>query len=255
MSPRLLLPMLGLVFVAMLGYSWVGQTSKRDVMPATGPAQETVRAASATPTRGTSMVRFVNAMPGSPALDIMRDSTMLFGNVKFGAVSPYKEIRDSLARFALRTPGAAIDVAVNSETMRRGAAYTVVAMSDREGGMRLHVVRDSLLPESGKARVRVIHAAPGLEDIDVAIAGATKPLFADINYGEVASVADVRPMTAGFIVHQAGARQPLLSMKSQVLTAGVSYTFILTARPTKALALISFFDKGADLPVPVASAR
>lgn len=255
MSPRLLLPLLGLVFVAMLGYTCASDPMKHDVIPPavvghSGPGTEPH-----TPTRGTSMVRFVNAMPGSPALDILRDSGLLFGNVKFGAVSPYKAISDNLSRFSLRTPGAAADVAVSSETMRSGAKYTIVAMSDQEGGIRLRVVRDSLMPETGKARVRVIHAAPGLNDIDVAIASAASTLFSDIDYGEEASVADVRPMTAGFTVQQEGVRQPLLSVKSQLLSAGVAYTFILTAKPTKALAVISFFDKGADLPVPLASRR
>ena len=211
---------------------------RRSISPSTAAARRA----------GVSMVRFVNAMPGSPALELLQDSTSLFANVVFGAVSPYKQVRDDSPLLTLRGTQPRAE-ATTREKLHGGSRYTVVALPDRIGGMSLRVIKDQLMPDSGKARVRLIHAAPQLDQIAVAMTGQRDPLLADVAFGAEAGFHDIVPVTAGFLVRSESLGKPLVRMPSIALNAGTAYTFILTARSNGELAVISFSDASDVFPV------
>lgn len=193
--------------------------------------------------RGTSMVRFVNAMPGASPLSVSSDSVAVFSSVKFGDVTPYQELRENIKTFSLGTPGAMTGMASNTETMRDGGRYTIFALSDRDGGASLKITRDELSPEPGKARIRVVHAAPGLDDVDVMMNGQTEPLFDDIDYGSEAGFKDVAPASTGFVIRHANRNQAVANIKSMTLKAGSAYTIVLVARKGGKVEAVSFADE------------
>ena len=247
MRRRLVLPAIGLLLFALLAYACNSRTSEAAVVSTVGDSRSISASTAAARRARVSMVRFVNAMPGSPALELLQDSTSLFANVVFGAVSPYKQVHDDSPILTLRgaQPRA---LATHREQLRDGNRYTIVALADRSGGMSLRVIRDQLLPDSGKARVRLIHAAPHVDRIAVAMTGHRDPLFADVEFGAEAGFRDILPSTAGFLVRGESQGKPLVRMPSMALTAGTAYTFILTARPNGELAMISFSDAADVFP-------
>ncbi len=248
MTRRIILPAIGLLLVILLAYACNSRTSEAAVISTVGDSRSISASTGAARRAGVSMVRFVNAMQGSPALELLEDSTSLFANVVFGAVSPYKQVRDDSPMLILRATKPRAE-ATRREQLRDGSRYTVVALSDRIGGMSLRVIRDQLAPDSGKARVRLIHAAPQLGHIAVAITGQRDPVFADVAFGSEAGFRDIAPVTAGFLVRRESRGEPLVRMPSMALKAGTAYTFILTARSNGALAMILFSDASDDFPV------
>ena len=195
--------------------------------------------------RGTSMVRFVNAVPTSGTLDIMTDSTSLFSAVEYGSVTAYREVRDNINAFSLKPNGRDPQLVGNTETMRDGGRYTVVALPDRDGGTTLRVMKDDLATDSGKARIRVVNAAPGNDDVDIVMIGRKDALFEDIDYGTEAGFKDVDPMETSFTVRREDSQRVMATVKRMRIKAGRAYTIVLAGGAGGALRAISFSDEFA----------
>lgn len=199
--------------------------------------------AAAADARGTSMVRFVNAMPGSSPLTISSDSMAVFSAIRFGDVSPYQELRDNVKTFSLGVPGAAQGTASNTETMRDGGRYTILAMPDKDGNASMKIFRDELSPDSGKARIRVIHAAPGLDDIDVMMKGQSDELFDDVDFGSEAGFKDVTPAASGFTIRHKDKDLVVQNLAAMTLKAGSAYTIVLLAGSRGTVQAVTFADE------------
>jgi Domain of unknown function (DUF4397) len=192
--------------------------------------------------RDVSMVRFVNAMPSAAKMDLMADSATLFSAVEFGKVSPYATVARNAVRFSVRGDSSGSPATVNNELMRDGGRYTIVAHSNRQGAVSLRIFRDDLTPDSGQARVRLIHAAPGVDDIDVLRTGAKDALFSDVDFGSEAGFKDIAPGSTGFTIRNEDRGTALATIAPQTMQAGTSYTMVLTARPNGKLTTIGFQD-------------
>lgn len=255
MRLRLILPVLGLGLVGVLAYSYAGAgTQERENVVGTpvGNARRAPVAASVAPQ---AQVRFVNAMPGSPALELGHDSLMLFSNVTFGVVSPFKPVPAARFRLTLRGPSSEGYDASSVTSLVGSVRYSILAVPDARNRMAVHVIRDDLAPDSGMARIRLIRATPGLANVVFAIVGQDEPLFRAANDSGDVHFRDVPPMTAGFRVRGGTNGATLVSLKSMALVAGTTYTFVLTARPRGTVIAITFSDLSSDSPVVATAAQ
>ncbi len=237
---------IALSVVALAALSACGNKNENAAVETTvgdSSAGATSPSAAAADARGTSMIRFVNAMPGNQAVSVSTDSVALFPDVKFGDVTSYRELEQNIKTFSLGAPGALTGMASNTETMRDGGRYTILALPDRDGGASLKIFRDELAPDAGKARVRVVHAAPGMDDLDVMMTGQTDPLFDDIDYGSEAGFKDVTPASVGFTVRRDDRNVAVANLKTMTLKAGSAYTIVLIGRPGNKVEAVSFVDE------------
>ena len=250
MKTRWLLPLSGFVLVGFLGYACQQAPTAEGIVSTTEDGASLSPSGRKAEQHGTSMVRLANALPGSAGLEVLRDSVSLVANVPFGGVSPYVQVADNTVRFTFRNAKGTTIVEESDQRLQDGVRYTLVALSNRSGGTSIRVIRDDLVPDDGRARIRVIHAAPALDDVAVAMTGANDPLFANLDYGGAAGVKDVEPTTAGFTFRRELGGPAVLAVRSMGLTAGTAYTFILTSRPDGALMAISFSDTGTGGTTP-----
>lgn len=227
---------------AMLLLACSGAQTKDPVVTVSDDGKSTSPSGDAAAKRGTSFVRFVNAMPGDAGLNLSGDKGDLFGKVEFKAVTKYLEIDDNLARFSLRQAADGNEMASSNETMSDGFRYTVVGFADGKGSASLRVLRDELQPDSGKVRIRVIHAAPGIPDVDLAIQGHKDLVFNDINYGTEAGFKDIDPMTATFEIRREDGNGKMVRLPKMMLEAGKAYTIVLTGAAAGQLVAFSFDD-------------
>jgi hypothetical protein len=192
--------------------------------------------------RGKSMVRLVNALPQFQPLTLTADDSTLFTGVAVNAVTPYKEIKDNIVNFKLRG-GADSAIANNHETMADGARYTIVALPDDNGaGARLRVLKDEVVPDAGKARIRLINATAGDRKVDLAVKGSREALFSGVHRGVEAGYKDVDPTTATFEVRSDEHGTKPVTIKNLQLQAGRAYTIVLVGRRTGAMEAITFDD-------------
>jgi hypothetical protein len=154
-------------------------------------------------------------------------------------------VGDKTADFKL-LPGTAATgtpAAENHELLSNGGRYTVLALPEQDGsGANLKVMRDELTPGAGKAQVRVIHAAPGVGEIDVVLGGAKDPLFNNVNYGNEAGFKDIDPAAGAVTISSADKHKRLVSVPNAKFEAGKSYTIVVTGSPMSKVEAITFND-------------
>jgi hypothetical protein len=124
--------------------------------------------------------------------------------------------------------------------VKAGAAYTVAAvgaLADIEG----KIFPDDLgAPASGKAKVRVIHAAPEVPAVDVAVKGGPT-LFEGAKFPSATDYAEVDPATYPIQVKAAGKDDVLLEASLPV-KAGTIYTVAAIGGAGKDVRLLPIVD-------------
>ena len=238
---RLLLPAIGLSVVGILAYACSTRHAQESepLAPSASSSNSIVNRAFVR--GGTTLLRFVNALPGSAALEIRDDGTLLFANVVFGGISPYKPLVNGARYLYLRHTDGGLPDAILAVPLLPGERYTVVAHGDSSGSAALSVVLDELEPDARFARIRVINAAPVLGDVVVRLRTADDPFITAVSGTSVAQVRDISPMIAGFSVRSLSNRS-LATLSARQFAAGSSTTLIVAATSGSAATLISFVD-------------
>ena len=178
-----------------------------------------------------SMVRMINAMPGMNGVEVSADNMSLFTNVDYQAVTPYIELKDNVAQFRVKSGARDTTIASNNEMMKDGSRYTVVALHENDGGVRLRVLHDEIVPDAGKMRVRVINGISGAGEIDVLMQNIVDPVFDNINFGSEAGYKELNPMEGMLAVRSDRTNRELLK-KDMKFVAGHSYTIVLAGVST-----------------------
>ncbi|HEU5218821.1 MAG TPA: DUF4397 domain-containing protein [Gemmatimonadales bacterium] len=220
-----------------------GTKTKEPVVSSTGGGKTTSESGSAAAQRGKSLIRFVNAVPDL-GLDLTTEDRATFINVAFKEVTPYTEIGDNLVKFRVRANDGDSVLAENSETMGDGLRYTVLAMPSEDGKVKLRVVRDDLVPEPGKARIRVIQAAPAIPEVNIALAGQKDPVFDKVKYGAEAGYKDVSPVLATLEFRMGNPPRVTVPfrIKAMNLAAGRAYTLVIVEGRPRGIQTIAFND-------------
>jgi hypothetical protein len=191
--------------------------------------------------RGTTLVRAVNALPTKVHVDIAADDRVLFNNVGYQDVTDFQELRENVTRFTVRLNDKATVMAENREVVGDGARYTLVALPDGKGGTELRVLRDELVTDPAKTKLRVINAAAGMDNVDVMMQGKDDPLFSNVDPGIEAGYKDVDPATTT-LVFKAKSGQPL-EVDHLTLEPGRAYTLVLTGGMGHKVEAVRFDDR------------
>lgn len=218
--------------------------SKDDATIKTTSTGETNRSPSAdsASARGTALVRFVNAADGMRLASLRSDDAMLFDSVKAASVTDFREMDKSMAHFTARAVGRSDTTALagDNKMLVGGNRYSVILMSEDMAKQVLRVVQDEIIPDSGKARVRIIHAASGGPAVDIRAVNATDDLFADVAFKNEAGYKDIAPATIALEVRDRRTGKTLLTLPAMTLDAGTATTVVITGS-TK-LSFFTFTD-------------
>ena len=215
----------------------------RPVQTASAADLNTSTSDSAANARGHSQVRVVNAVPGGKDIAVHIGEVTLFNEVKAGAVTDYRETGLNIARFTVLPSGTpdGIMVSEKDRLLVDGYRYTVFLIAEDVSRNSLRVVRDSPFPDSGKARIRIIHAAPGAPEMDIGVMGAKDKLFTGVNFKSEAGYKDVAPATVSLSVHAKGEGKVLLSIPNLDLKRGTATTVVITG--SSKLSFFTFTDE------------
>jgi len=177
--------------------------------------------------RGMSMVRMINALPSAQDASVSVDDRAIFSGITFKTVTPYSELKDNIAKFRLQAGDRDTTIASNNEIMMDGSRYSLVALPEGNGSVRLRVLKDELATDSTKARLRVIHGVNGVGEIDVVMAGMTEPFFDNVNLTSEAGYKNIDPVKTTVTVNVNGNGKQLLKREMD-FKAGHSYSVVLT---------------------------
>ncbi|MEO5926439.1 MAG: DUF4397 domain-containing protein [Bryobacteraceae bacterium] len=191
---------------------------------------------------GNSLVRFINAAESGKTMEVWSRDAQNF-SLEYQKSSPYEEIASGAVRFELREPGAKDFLAANRRELLFGRHYTLVALPGVNRTARLTILNDSLgALEPGTARVRLINACHGVDDLDVYISGTKVKLLHGVGPGKATSFTDsmlssFMDMDAGTleIVPEGGTAPPQLSNLQVQADTLVTFIVVGTAQAPELL--------------------
>lgn len=218
--------------------------------------------------RDQALIRVVQAIPEAPKADVYAGNDKAFSGVSFGTVTPYKAVAEEHFTIALKPAGedGAKAMVEAKEGLDAGRRYTILSMPDRDGSAKIDVVTDDAMPPaSGKAKLRVIHAAPEAGSVDVFAGDVNNKkdaILSNVDYGTTGSYKEVEPATISVRVQPRGreaGKRPALEVQKAEIQAGKLYTMIVAAgdKAGKPVDLIKIEDQVAneDGVVPLATEK
>jgi hypothetical protein len=213
-------------------------TDNASVTTTTAAGQSSAAAAADVEERDNALVRAVYAVPAGAAVDVYADDQRVFDGLTYQTVTPYREVPGERHSFQVRPSGMAQaePIATNSEGLDDGGHYTVFAVPGDDASAMLRVVKDDhSLPEAGKARLRVVHAAKDAGEIDIFASGRDDALVDGVNFQTVSSYDDIDPVTGTVTVRREGERAALFTLRDVHFDVGKTYTMVvvggLTSNP------------------------
>jgi hypothetical protein len=206
-------------------------SSNAPVTTTTPEGQSSAPASAAAARRDTALVRMVHAIPAGSTVDVTADEMRMFEGVSFRDITPYKEVDGQRYEFALRGAGAAMTaepLARNSEGLDDGEYYTVFALPGDDGRATLRVVEDDHeVPDAGKARVRVVHAAANAGELDVVVAGQDNALISGVDFRSVTGYDQIDPQVGELTMRTHGGTTAVANLGNVSIEAGKSYTIVV----------------------------
>lgn len=230
MFPRLVSYSALAAAVAVAAACQRNDTANSPVTTTTPAGQSSAPPAAVVEERDQALVRAVNASAARPSLDVFADDARVFDGVAFKTVTPYREVPAERVSISLQPAGANATepLARNSEGLDEGAHYTMFAVQGTDATTKLLVAKDDhTTPATGKARLRVVHAAGGADEVDVYAQGRRDPLFDGINAQTIAGYDEIDPVAGPLTVRAEGRTAPLVTLRDAAIQAGKSYTMVI----------------------------
>jgi hypothetical protein len=201
--------------------------------PATAAAQDT-----------RAMVRVVHLSADAPKVDLYVDGTRTVAAVPFKTASRYGSLPAGAHTLAVRPAGSAptsTPAASVQASVRAGAPYTAVLLGPMAQLKTVVVKDDFAAPPAGRAKLRVIDAAPQSPPLDIAVAGGPV-LFRDVRFGEVTPFATVAAGRFGMEVRAAGSSRVLFTQGAARMPAGMIVTLAGTISPAGQIETLPILD-------------
>ncbi len=131
--------------------------------PAKPKATKTTRVA------GTAFIRVLHAIPGGPSVDVYSGSTKIASNLSFKSLSEYVDVKSGKNAIKVVPTGKTEPVIVSEAKSLTKSKFWTLAITGKQAASLLFI-NDSIgkdMPD--KARVRVVHLAPGAPTVLVTV--------------------------------------------------------------------------------------
>ena len=215
---------------ALLGLAACNKTTNEPSRSSSsGGATSVAPSGSAAKAADKALVRFINATPSPKQLTF--GDTTAFSNVAAKAAMEYIELPAERHEFKLydaNQPTSGEPLASNSEGLTAGQHYTVLATTGENHKAILEPISDDLAqPDPGKAKIRVIHAAPGVKKVDVYVAGTDKALVDGVGFKSATGYKEVDPVATEIDLRTTGSKNNAERIGNLSLAAGRMYTLVV----------------------------
>jgi hypothetical protein len=175
-----------------------------------------------------AMVRVAHLASDAPNVDVYvnDEPVAALTNVPYGTVSSYLPLPAGTQNVKVYAAGDTSAPVIEADVdLAGGAAYTVGAVGlVSDGSLTAQVYEDDISsPESGNAKLRVIHASPDAGPVDVAPAGGDA-LVSGLEFPNASDYAEVPAGTYDINVLAAGTDTVAISAPGTAVAADTVYT-------------------------------
>ena len=231
------------VAVALLGACREAQSDKEVTTRTSGGDAAVSMSGDSADKRGVALVRVVNAVPGQNRLVVRADRDHQLTAAAYKSVTDYQPIDKNWVTFEIGTAGDSVfePLATNREMLTDGHRYTVVVMRDSAKNYETRVLRDEISDDTTNAHVRVIHAARGIDEVNLVERGGDT-IVDGVNFTMEAGYKAVKPWTGTLEIRSESGNRLLLSIPNVSLQGGRSYTIVLARNGAGKLESFRFDD-------------
>jgi hypothetical protein len=195
-------------------------------------------------------VRFIHLAPSTGAVDVYAEqSVKLAENLAYQDGTDYASVAGGTYDIDIVATGAAdfVGSVMASVDLTAGMSYTGVAYDDGGAPAILALVDDTSAPAAGNFRVRAIHAADGVGEVDIwniTDINSPSPLFADLPFGDASAAAEIPAgtYTIGFDVDNNAT--PDLIFELPELAEGANINLFAVNDTTDGVVLLAQFADG-----------
>jgi hypothetical protein len=168
-------------------------------------------------------VRFVNASPDAPAVDVSIDGKPIAKGVAFGSASDYASLPPGDHRLQVAPVDGGSPIIDQTITLQGWTPYILAAVGQRANiQLQTYQVDPSETPQ-GQARVRFINAVTGGPNLDLGIAGSQNPLFTGVGFPNAADYQGVNVGAYDLEVRNTDSGEVLLTTPGIHIDAGQVY--------------------------------
>ena len=202
-----------------------------------------VAATSAGAQAGDAKIRVAHFSPDAPSIDVYVDGKKKLTNVPYQAVSDYLALPAGNHTFDVRaagSPATGAAVVTASQSLVAGKNYTVAAVGALAAISGKVFEDDVTAPAAGKAKVRLIHAATDVPEVDVAVKGGAT-IVSKLGLGQASPYSELAAGSYDLEIRGTGTTNVLLA-KPVTLQAGGVYTIAAVGGGDKAPTLRGFVD-------------
>lgn len=195
-------------------------------------------------------VRIVHASPDAGAVDVYVGETPISQGLQFGASSTFAPAANGEQQIRVVPAGGAVDQAVidTTQELTNDDAYqvTVTGLS-ADDDLEATVTGVDLRPlPANQARVRVVHASPDLDAVDVAVAGGETP-FEEIEYRGESGYVVVDAGMYTFQLREAEGDTLLLEAPDVQIEAGMVYDIVAIGQSEDGTLQMAVFNAAASV--------
>jgi len=193
---------------------------------------------SISPTTNYADIRFIDASPDAPGIDIYEGNSAIVYNMGFTTVTTYVPISPGTYRFTANTAGTKQTLVSTSGGIATGSQYTVL-ISNIAASLQETIITDQSKPApSGQIAIRVIMEATQSGPYDVyMVPSGTKlinvnPILTNVAFSSISSYIDIPTGSYSVVIVPAGTVLSSTTVATYTgavtaYTAGSAHTFII----------------------------
>ncbi len=173
-------------------------------------------------------VRFLQASPDAPPLDLLIDGQPVAQGLEFGTITEFASLPDGGHLVQVVPSGSGEEAALIEEDIDTDgdSAYTV-AIANLLNAIELKVFESNLDDlDEGEARVRFVNLSPDEDNVDLAQVGGDE-WFDDLEFGEASDHRDVTEGTYDLEVRLHDSESALTTVSALQVNRGIELTLFL----------------------------
>ncbi|MFT8313632.1 MAG: DUF4397 domain-containing protein [Clostridium sp.] len=171
-----------------------------------------------------SYIRFFNASPNSPALDIYVNNTLLVQNLPYKEFSLYFPATTGNYNIKIFPTGQNINPLLDADLYVAPNTISNLAIIGNAPNLSLYTIPEPVTAQNfGRPCVRFVHLSPDAPAVDLNLSIGTK-VFSNITYKKITDYACLPSGTYTFTINATGSNNTLLTIPNVQLLPNTYYT-------------------------------
>lgn len=171
-----------------------------------------------------SYIRFFNASPNSPAVDIYANNTLLVQNLPYKEFSLYFPASAGNYNIKVYPTGQNTNPVLNTDIYIAPNTITNLAIIGNSPNLSLYAIPEPVAAQNfGRPCVRFVHLSPDAPAVDLNLSIGTK-VFTNVDYKKITDYACLPSGTYTFLINVSGSNNTALTIPNVQLLPNTYYT-------------------------------